>query len=304
MQVKHALIIAIIVSVVLTGSLGGFYFYQQTKLLQNLGLKFYELNNQIEDTQETLQAQIAVEADTLREELDQRSDFLIQRILEVEAKSTEEIEKVQEEARLSLTGLEQKLKNVQISSQDFTAIVGDVIPAVIFIRTDVGTGSGAIVDRDGIAITNYHVLDGAKYGQAHDYEGTRYSITLLGFDKRVDIAVIQVGEGQRFRDLDFGNSNAVNVGQKVIAVGNPGGYSFSVTEGIISAVHRIGPNNIPYLQHDVAINPGNSGGPLIDASGDLIGINTMKLAGFEGIGFAIESNTVKQVYEQILADLE
>ena len=91
------------------------------------------------------------------------------------------------------------------------------------------------------------------------------------------------------------------MGEKVIALGNPAGLSFTVTEGIVSAVHRAGPNDLNiYLQTDVPINPGNSGGPLVNANSQILGINNFKVGGFESLGFAIESNTVKQAAEQII----
>jgi len=238
----------------------------------------------------------------IRDELNQRSDFLLSKIVESETKSAEEIAKVEAEAQLTLTGLEQKLRDVQISSADFTVIIEDVIESVIFIRTDVGSGSGVIVDRDGLALTNFHVIEGANYGQANDYEGTIYGIRILGSDQDADLAVIELQTEKTLRPLNFANSALISVGQKVIAVGNPGGYSFSVTEGIISAAHRMGPNQIPYVQHDVAINPGSSGGPLINTAGEIVGINTMKATGLEGVGFAIESDKAKRVYQEILSE--
>ena len=101
--------------------------------------------------------------------------------------------------------------------------------------------------------------------------------------------------------MKFENSDNVKVGEKVIALGNPAGLSFTVTEGIVSAVHRKGPNNLAiYLQTDVPINPGNSGGPLVDANSKIIGLNNFKVGGFESLGFAIESNTVSEVAGKII----
>ena len=301
-EIKHLttrkiVLIAILISILFTGTMFAFYYYQQTKLITSISTKFSILSQEIEETKQILQAQIEVETETIREEMNQKDDFLLTKILETEAKSAEEIQKAKQE----ITGLELKLKDVQISSADFSGIIEDVIPSVMFIRTDVGSGSGVILDKDGLVLTNYHVIKGARYGQANDYKGNIFPISILGFDEEADLAVLTIKNG-KFNPLSFGDSDLVNVGQKVIAVGNPGGFSFTVTEGIISAAHRIGPSNIPYLQHDVAINPGNSGGPLISASGEIVGINTLKASGLEGIGFAIESNKAKRVYQEILSE--
>jgi len=296
MHIKKALHVSIIISIILVGALAGYFYYEKTVLTQQLNQQFAI----IADTFDAIQAQITVESTSLRDELNQRSDFLLKKILETEAKSAEEIEKVGQETQLSITSLEQKLKDVQISSADFTAIIEDVIESIIFIRTDTGSGTGVIIDRDGLALTNYHVIEGAKYGQANDFEDNIYPISILGYDRKADLAVIVLQTDETLRPLNFGDSDIISVGQKVIAVGNPGGFSFTVTEGIISAINRMGPSGVHYLQHDVAINPGSSGGPLINTNGDIIGINTLKAAGMEGIGFAIESNKAKRVYQEIL----
>ena len=98
-----------------------------------------------------------------------------------------------------------------------------------------------------------------------------------------------------FTPISLANSDDVQIGQKVIAIGNPLGLQFSVTEGIVSAINRAGSNGLKdYIQTDAALNPGNSGGPLIDTSGKVIGINNFKIGGSENIGFALESNYIKQ----------
>ena len=302
MHAKQALTYAVIVSIVLTGALAGGYYYHQQQVMASLNYQMALIASELVDTREILSAQINVESASIRDELDQRSDFLLSKIVEVESKSAEEIAKVEAEAQMTITGIEQKLKDVQISSADFSAIIEDVIPSIVFIRTDTGSGSGVIIDRDGLVLTNWHVVEDAKYGQANDFEEQIYGILILGHDAKADLAVIELQTEETLKPLSFADSDFVHVGQKVIAVGNPGGYSFSVTEGIISAVHRLGPDGTSYLQHDVAINPGSSGGPLINSNGDIVGINTLKAEGMEGIGFAIESNKAKRVYQEILAE--
>jgi serine protease Do len=104
----------------------------------------------------------------------------------------------------------------------------------------------------------------------------------------------------KYNTLSLANSDQLQVGKKVIAIGNPYGLSFSVTEGIISAIDRTGPNGkAEYIQTDVSLNPGNSGGPLIDTQGKVVGINNFKVSSAESLGFALESNSLKQILNKI-----
>ena len=115
----------------------------------------------------------------------------------------------------------------------------------------------------------------------------------------MDIAILKIDE-TTYSPLILANSNNIQVGEKVIAIGNPLGLQFSVSEGIVSAVHRKGDNNInAYIQTDASLNPGNSGGPLIDTEGKVIGINNFKVSGSESLGFALESNYIKEVINNI-----
>lgn len=175
------------------------------------------------------------------------------------------------------------------TSSDFSGVIENSIPAVVSISTDVSQGTGFIVNSDGYIITNAHVLAGAHYAHAITSDKQTKNSELIGYDINMDIAILKIQGNYPF--LIFGNSQEAKIGEKVIAIGNPVGLSFSATEGIISAVHRPGQNNLPYyIQTDVALNPGNSGGPLIDKNGEVIGINNFKISSTEGIGFALESN--------------
>jgi len=163
----------------------------------------------------------------------------------------------------------------------------------------VGQGSGAVIDSEGFIVTNHHVIDGATIIRVLTNSGEVYDATLIGFNEVLDVAILKVDE--TLKELRFGNSDDVKVGQRVIALGNPVGLSFTVTEGIVSATGRKGPNNLNiYIQTDVPINPGNSGGPLVNTNSRIIGLNNFKIGGFEGLGFAIESNTVKEIVDDII----
>jgi serine protease Do len=183
-----------------------------------------------------------------------------------------------------------------------------------------GTGSGVILDADGYIVTNFHVVAGARRVQVsipvpdESLKGRtsilRHSVRLVGgqvvgMDRETDIAVIKV-QAKGLPALRLGDSDAVDQGQLVFAFGSPLGLENTVTMGVVSSVARQleAESPVVYIQTDAPINPGNSGGPLIDSDGNVIGINTMifsQSGGSEGIGFAVPSNIVRAVYEQIRA---
>ena len=174
------------------------------------------------------------------------------------------------------------------------------------VEIDKGTGSGVIFRSDGYIVTNNHVIEGAKDITVALADGRTLPATLVGTDPYSDLAVIKV-DATDLPTAEFGNSDDIMVGEPAIAIGNPLGLEFqgSVTAGVISALNRtltIGDNRLKLLQTDAAINPGNSGGALVNADGQVIGINSAKLAatGVEGIGFAIPINTAKPIIDELI----
>ncbi|MBO5245359.1 MAG: trypsin-like peptidase domain-containing protein [Selenomonadales bacterium] len=170
-----------------------------------------------------------------------------------------------------------------------------------------GTGSGVIIDARGYIVTNYHVVEGAKEIVVSFADGTTMEGKILGADPATDLAVVKV-DGKDLPVAQLGDSDALLVGEPAIAIGNPLGLEFqgSVTSGVISALNRsfdIGERKFKLIQTDAAINPGNSGGALVNADGQVIGINTVKLVvrGVEGMGFAIPINTVRPIVEELVA---
>ncbi len=158
-------------------------------------------------------------------------------------------------------------------------------------------GTGFIVTTDGFILTNYHVLDKKEGIKVSLFDGRQMDATYIGGDEFLDIAVIKIS-ATNLVPCDFGNSNDVEVGDWVLTIGNPYGYSHTVTQGIISAKHR--ENNS--LQTSVAMNPGNSGGPLLNLEGKVIGVNRMiktTTGGSIGLGFAIPINIAKRAFEDI-----
>ncbi len=169
------------------------------------------------------------------------------------------------------------------------------------------TGSGVIIDKDGYIVTNNHVVKDAKHLLVTLLDGNEEEAKIIGTDARTDLALIKVQVDNKVTPVDFGNSDELQVGEEVVAIGNPLGLRFarSVTAGIVSGLNRLLTTEEGFvfrlIQTDAAINPGNSGGALVNLEGKLVGINTVKIAaeGFEGMGFSIPSNQVKMVVEQI-----
>ncbi len=202
-----------------------------------------------------------------------------------------------------------------------TEIVKKVGPAVVGITSVVqgqvgffGTsstseaeGSGIILSADGYVVTNYHVVDGATTVKVMLNTGTEYEAKLIGKDEQTDLAVIKIEPTEQLTVATIGDSNALEVGERVVAIGNPMGLEFfgSVTEGIVSGVNRsiyVDNRTMNLIQTDAAINSGNSGGALINTRGEVIGINSVKIAysGIEGMGFAIPSTEAKLIIADIL----
>ena len=225
--------------------------------------------------------------------------------------------------------------NLNVSDLDTTvveAVAAKVTPSVVGIRTTVsvkdffygeqessGEGSGVAYTEDGYIITNYHVIQNAienrsesseirvflSYGDNED----GYPATVVGYNISYDLAVIKINV-TGLTPIIFSDSSKLNVGQFVVAIGNPGGLQFmgSVTYGVISGLNRIisdtgiGSGG-ELIQTDAAINPGNSGGALVNIKGELVGINSSKLVSesYEGMGFAIPSNTTKEICDKIIS---
>lgn len=207
------------------------------------------------------------------------------------------------------------------------AVARKVTPSVVGIRTTTsvmnffggtsessGNGSGVVYSNDGYIITNYHVISStignsssSKIEIFLDSESEEaYTAELIGYNISSDLAVLKI-DAKNLTPIEFTDSDALKVGQYVITVGSPGGLEFmdSVTYGVISGLNRVvsSDSDIKLIQTDAAINPGNSGGALVNSKGKLVGINSAKIVAeeFEGMGFAIPSNSVKKICENIIS---
>lgn len=178
------------------------------------------------------------------------------------------------------------------------------------IAEDGGSGSGSIIDPRGYVITNVHVIENASKIYISLFDGSQYEGRIVGSDLESDIAVLKFNppEGVVLKTIQFGDSEKLKVGQKVIAIGNPFGFERTLTTGIVSALGRPikNSNNViirDMIQTDASINPGNSGGPLLDGKGNMIGVNTMiytSSGSNSGIGFAVPASTARRVVADLL----
>jgi serine protease Do len=170
-------------------------------------------------------------------------------------------------------------------------------------RTVQGAGSGVIISNDGTILTNNHVVEGAKEVEVILADQREIKAKVVGRDPKTDLAVLKIDPGKGLPAANMGDSSQLQVGDWVMAIGNPFGLSHTVTSGIVSAKGRVigaGPYD-DFIQTDASINPGNSGGPLFNMKGEVVGINTAILPNGQGIGFAIPINTAKPLIPQLVS---
>ncbi len=192
--------------------------------------------------------------------------------------------------------------------------IDSIVTVEVKTATGSGSGSGIVMTADGYVITNNHVIDGATRITVVMFDGTEYGATLCGCDPVSDLAVVKVTPKGELKPAKFGSSDDLVVGENVVAIGSPAGYAGTTTVGIVSATNRVVKiyddegkleKAMTLIQTNANINPGNSGGPLFNMDGEVIGINTLKLAQsesgivYDGIGFAIPMSTAMPIIEQL-----
>lgn len=188
----------------------------------------------------------------------------------------------------------------------FRRFFGSQIPSRRRRRVERGTGSGFILSSDGRILTNAHVVDGADRVTVTLKDGRRFQGEVIGRDELTDVAVVKI-QARNLPTVKLGNSDTLQPGEWAIAIGNPLGLDNSVTTGIISGTGRssnqvgVPDKRVQFIQTDAAINPGNSGGPLLNARGEVIGMNTAIIRGAQGLGFSIPINTAQRISNQLIA---
>jgi len=204
-------------------------------------------------------------------------------------------------------------------SQTVISVAKKVSEAVVQIRVDKrrglfrqmpgrpnGGGSGFIISTDGYIVTNSHVVSDTSQIQVVLQDGREYKAKLIGDDPATDLAVVQI-DAEHLSTVPFGDSDQLQVGQLAIAIGNPFGFQYSLTAGVISALGRTLRSNSGRLiddviQTDAALNPGNSGGPLVNSFGEVIGVNTAVILPAQGLCFAVASNIAQYVVGKLIID--
>ncbi|MEJ7645298.1 MAG: trypsin-like peptidase domain-containing protein [Chryseolinea sp.] len=191
-----------------------------------------------------------------------------------------------------------KTKNAVVKIDVYKTIKGKLRPA--------GSGSGFIFSSDGLIFTNCHVVDGAEKIMVGLLNENEIEATLIGKDPDTDIAILKI-YSQGYSVAKLGDASQLQIGQFIIAIGNPYGYQHTVTTGVVSALGRTlqtqsGRLVDNVIQSDAALNPGNSGGPMITTEGEVIGVNTAIIQGAQGLSFSVDINTAKEIARQLIKD--
>lgn len=231
---------------------------------------------------------------------------------ETEAESETASEVDRSDAEKAMDGVERANSGEALSTKEiYKKAAPSVVGIVVATREGTGSGSGIVMTSDGYILTNAHVVADAISVTVSTYDGREFPAAVIGSDRSTDVAVIRI-DAKNLTAATFGDSDAIEVGEDAIAIGNPLGMelSFTITKGIVSAINRnitIDNYNMTVIQTDASINPGNSGGPLLNSAGEVIGITSAKIMSdystgtVEGIGFAIPINSALEVARDLAA---
>ncbi|MEK6946769.1 MAG: trypsin-like peptidase domain-containing protein [Nanoarchaeota archaeon] len=306
----HNVIFVAVLALILLGGISFYFNYKIGVMQKDYNSKIIELDKKSEAGINQLSQSLASKIDAVKLNLSSEIGLISTSLQNFKSQNQKDIQtlsdlidQIEQQSNIQLNDLKTQLTNIRIKSADFTAIVNDVLKSVVSISTNTGQASGVIINSKGYIVTNVHVINGATAITITTNSGSTYNVKeIMGYDSNADVALLKI-DATGLKALPFGNSDKLQIGEKVIAAGNPAGLSFTVTEGIVSALRKLS-NGINYIQTDVPINPGNSGGPLINTQGEIVGINDFKVGGFEGLGFAISSNDVNTIVTKIISDYE
>ncbi len=270
---RHANILYVLVLFLLIFQLISFVF---------ISIQFSRLNSKID-----------VEVNNVKEGLSEHFTGLIDDYNEINQQNFNDLSLAITKQAAQQKSFQEEISLLRITKEDFSAVIEKSVKNVVAVMTENSVGSGFFVNQDGYIVTNYHVVQGRENVRILTYDKQPIQAIIIGVDKLRDLALLKIED--QYDYLKLADSDTLQVGRKVIAIGNPLGLSFTVTEGIISGLDREGPNGLEeYVQTDVSLNPGNSGGPLIDTQGEVVGINNFKIGDAESLGFALESNSIRE----------
>ncbi|MBS3136038.1 trypsin-like peptidase domain-containing protein [Candidatus Woesearchaeota archaeon] len=298
---------ALIVLVLITLACTGIILYYNSRIA-SLESNILSVQEQAQKNIDSMEQNVLSGIESLNASLSNNLGLLERKFSEFQRKNEIEImaissliDEIETQSDIQLNQLKNELKSVKVQGNDFSAITDEVIRSVVRITSGNSQGSGVIIGNGSLIVTNMHVIGSASSIKISTYEKDTYSADLLAYDSNLDLSLLKIDS--MLEPLEFGDSDSLKQGERVIAIGNPAGLSFTVTEGIVSSLHRTGPNGLPiYIQTDVPINPGNSGGPLINIHGEIVGLNNFKVAGLESLGFAIESNSVEEFVDKAMSE--
>ena len=311
------IIVNVIIIVLLLGVFYRIQMNEMDTLREDVHGRLLLLNESLSTTQQivfqqftTMKADNDLELASVRQQLS-NSLKLVQNAIDQVAKESKkgigsletELYRVQSTKEETLSRLQKELGILTAGIGDYSLLVDQSIDSVVRVKTQIQSGSGAIINELGYVITNYHVIKDGTIVTVELPDKSFETAQVVGFNEQADVALLKIPNKKHFPALQFGDSSLVDIGDPVISIGYPGGVDLSVSQGIISATNRIGTNNIPLFQTDVAISLGSSGGPLLDRTGKIVGINvglhSLNLLGYERFGFSIKGNYVKRILSDI-----
>jgi len=238
-EAKQHLIYSAVLLVVIVGIL-----LYQNSVITDTKQELQTQNALLQQQIETLQNELSDEVQTLSQDINTLNSSIEQKGDEIQS-LTGEIADVKTEQEEQVAALEKSIAGLQVEFQDFSEIIEDSVRSVVSVQTNHGSGSGFFTNNNGFIITNNHVIDGASAAQVVTHDGKKHQVFLVGTNQKADLAVLRINDTS-YPTLSFGNSESVKVGEKAIAIGNPGGLDFTVTQGIISNIDRTDENDNEY----------------------------------------------------------
>lgn len=290
--------------------------YNLTSMKDNLNSQVGDINksviffqshitNTLADVESGLRKELKNESINLKSNLSSQIS-MVEQVIDISKKESQEkikelssaLEKVESTYAEKFNNLKAELylfniSSLDVTTPDFSDTIINAMPSVVSVISGKGQASGVFVSNNEI-ITNYHVVSESSTITILTSKGESFIVNLKSYNDSIDLALLEAPSTGSFKGLKLASLSNVKLGSKVIAIGNPYGFGFSVTEGIVSGLNRVGPSGLPiYVQTDVPVNPGNSGGPIININGDIVGITTFKVSNSEGLGFAIGSDYIQ-----------